>query len=430
MPTIKKVTAREILDSRGNPTVEVEVLLDNGRKAWAGVPSGASTGSREALELRDGDKRRYGGKGVLKAVANVNSIIAPKLRGMDPTEQQKIDELMLNLDGTENKTKLGANAILGVSMAVARAGAFASGKPLYAYLNKKYWPARNAFGKAMAGGSKTKLSFPVPMMNIMNGGAHAGWSTDIQEFMITPQQKSIKEAIRCGSEVFHALKKLLSAQGLSTTVGDEGGFAPKLTGNEQPLGLIIQAITEAGYKPGKNVKLAIDSAASEFHDKNIYDMKADKKKRTASEMIDMYAKWIKNYPIESLEDGLGEGDWDGWAELTKKLGKKISLIGDDLFVTNPKILQEGIEKKVANAILIKLNQIGTVTETVNAMKLAQANKYKLSVSHRSGETCDDFIADLAVASGSQYIKTGSLCRMERVTKYNRLMEIWDELGNK
>jgi len=344
-------------------------------------------------------------------------LIAPKLRGLDPTDQQKIDELMLAIDGTENKTKLGANAILGVSMAVARAGAFASGKPLYQYLNKKYWP-------------KNKLSFPVPMMNIMNGGAHAGWSTDIQEFMITPQQKSVKEAIRCGSEVFYALKKLLSAQGLSTTVGDEGGFAPKLSGNEQPLGLIIQAITEAGYKPGKNVKLAIDSAASEFHDKNIYDMKADKKKRTANEMIEMYAKWIKNYPIELLEDGLGEGDWDGWRELTKKLGKKIVLVGDDLFVTNPKILQEGIEKKVANAILIKLNQIGTVTETVNAMKLAQANKYKLSVSHRSGETCDDFIADLAVASGAQYIKTGSLCRMERVAKYNRLMEIWEEMGMK
>lgn len=417
MAKIKSVKAREILDSRGNPTVEVEVLLDNGRKAWAGVPSGASTGSREALELRDGDKRRYGGKGVLKAVANINSIIAPKLKGMNPTEQKKIDELMIKLDGTENKTKLGANAILGVSMAVARAGAFASKKPLYAYLNKKYW-------------SKNKISFPVPMMNIMNGGAHAGWSTDIQEFMVTPQQKNIKDAIRCGAEIFHALKKLLSAQGLATTVGDEGGFAPRLTSNEQPIGLIIQAITEAGYKPGKDVKLAIDSAASEFHENNKYNMKADKKSRSASEMIEMYAKWVANYPIESLEDGLGEGDWDGWSELTKKLGKKIALIGDDLFVTNPKILQEGIEKKVANAILIKLNQIGTVTETVKAMKLAQDNKYKLSVSHRSGETCDDFIADLAVASGAQYIKTGSLCRMERVAKYNRLMEIWEELGKK
>ncbi|MFA6526169.1 MAG: phosphopyruvate hydratase [Candidatus Buchananbacteria bacterium] len=415
MAKIKKVTAREILDSRGNPTVEVEVLLDNGRKSWAGVPSGASTGSREALELRDGDKKRYGGKGVLKAVANVNNILAPKLRGMDPTKQKEIDSLMLKLDGTENKTKLGANAILGVSMAVARAGAFASKKPLYAYLQKKYW-------------SKGKLSFPVPMMNIMNGGAHAGWSTDIQEFMVTPQQKNIKEAVRCGAEIFHALKKLLASQGLATTVGDEGGFAPKLTSNEQPLGLIIQAITEAGYKPSKDVKLAIDSASSEFYKDGKYDMKADKKMRSASDMVEMYAKWCANYPIESLEDGLAEGDWDGWAELTKKLGKKISLIGDDLFVTNPKILKEGIEKKVANAILIKLNQIGTVSETVEAMKLAQANKYKLAVSHRSGETCDDFIADLAVASGAEYIKTGSLCRMERVAKYNRLMEIWDELG--
>jgi len=415
MAKIKKVTAREILDSRGNPTVEVEVLLDNGRKAWAGVPSGASTGSREALELRDGDKRRYGGKGVLKAVTNVNKIIAPKLKGMNPIDQKKIDELMLKLDGTENKTKLGANAILGVSMAIARAGAFASKKPLYAYLNKKYW-------------SKTKISFPVPMMNIMNGGAHAGWSTDIQEFMITPQQKNIKEAVRCGAEVFHALKKLLGSRGLSTTVGDEGGFAPKLTSNEEPIGLIIQAITEAGYKAGKDVKLGIDAASSEFFDNGKYNMKADKKNRSSAEMIEMYAKWIAQYPIEMLEDGLAEGDWAGWSELTKSLGKKTVLIGDDLFVTNPKILKEGIEKKVANSILIKLNQIGTVTETVAAMKLAQANKYKLAVSHRSGETCDDFISDLAVASGAEYIKTGSLCRMERVNKYNRLMEIWEEVG--
>lgn len=417
MAKIKNVTAREILDSRGNPTVEVEVLLDNGRKAWAGVPSGASTGSREALELRDGDKRRYGGMGVLKAVANVNNLIAPKLKGMDPTKQKEIDLLMLKLDGTENKTKLGTNAILGVSMAVARAGAFASKKPLYSYLQKKYW-------------SKGKLSFPVPMMNIMNGGAHAGWSTEIQEFMVTPQQKNINEAVRCGAEIFHALKKLLSKQGLATTVGDEGGFAPKLTSNEQPIGLIIQAITEADYKPGKDVMLAIDSASSEFYKDGKYDMKVDKKIRSASEMVEMYAKWCEKYPIESIEDGLAEGDWDGWAELTRKLGKKIVLVGDDLFVTNSKILKEGIENKVANAILIKLNQIGTVTETVEAMKLAQANKYKLAVSHRSGETCDDFIADLAVASGAEYIKTGSLCRMERVAKYNRLMEIWEEMGKK
>jgi enolase len=419
MAKIKSVKAREILDSRGNPTVEVEVILDNGKKAWAGVPSGASTGSREALELRDGDKKRYGGKGVLKAVKNVNTIIAPKLKGMDPSKQKEIDLLMINLDGTENKAKLGANAMLGVSMAVARTAAFTQNKPLYTYLHKKYW-------------SKGKMSFPVPMMNIMNGGAHAGWSIDIQEFMVTPQQKNIKEAIRCGTEIFHALKKLLAKAGYPITVGDEGGYAPKLAGNEQAMGLIIQAITEAGYKMGKDVKIAIDAASSEFFDEKDkhYDMKADKKTRTSKQMIEMYAEWIKKYPIESLEDGLAEGDWSGWAELTKVLGKKISLVGDDLFVTNPKILKDGIEKKVGNAILIKLNQIGTLTETVEAMKLAQANKYKLAVSHRSGETPDDFISDLAVASGAEYIKTGSLSRGERVSKYNRLMEIWDELGKK
>lgn len=414
MAKIKSVIAREILDSRGNPTVEVEVVLDNKAKAWASVPSGASTGSREALELRDGDKKRYGGKGVLKAVKNVNMVIAPKIKGMNPADQKKIDKLMIDLDGTENKEKLGANAILGVSLAVARAAAMSQKKPLYAYLNKKFFAGK-------------KLSFPVPMMNIMNGGAHAGWSIDIQEFMVTPQQKNIKESVRCGAEIFHALKKLLSKAGHSVTVGDEGGYAPRLAGNEQAMGLIIQAITEAGYKSGKDVKIAIDAASSEFFDKGIYDMKADKKKRSSQEMIEMYAKWAQNYPIESLEDGLAEGDWDGWAALTKSLGKKLALVGDDLFVTNPKILKEGIEKKVANAILIKLNQIGTVSETIEAIKLAQANKYKVAVSHRSGETCDDFIADLAVASGAEYIKTGSLCRSERVAKYNRLMEIWDEL---
>lgn len=419
MAKIKSVKAREILDSRGNPTVEVEVVCDNGKKAWAGVPSGASTGSREALELRDGDKKRYGGKGVLKAVKNVNEIIAPKLKGMDPTKQKEIDALMLKLDGTENKSKLGANAILGVSMAVARCGAFCQNKSLYAYLYKKYW-------------GKGKMSFPVPMMNIMNGGAHAGWSIDIQEFMITPQQKNIKEAVRCGAEIFHALKKLLAKAGYPVTVGDEGGYAPKLAGNEQAMGLIVQAVTEAGYKLGKDVKIAIDAASSEFfnEEKNIYEMKADKKSRSSTEMIKMYDEWIKKYPIESLEDGLAEGDWSGWSDLTKALGKKISLVGDDLFVTNPKILKEGIEKKVGNAILIKLNQIGTVSETVEAMKLAQANKYKIAVSHRSGETSDDFIADLAVASGAEYIKTGSLSRVDRVAKYNRLMEIYDEIGKK
>jgi len=419
MAKIKSVQAREILDSRGNPTVEVEVICDNGVKVWAGVPSGASTGSREALELRDGDKKRYGGQGVLKAVKNVNVIIAPKLKGWDPAKQQEIDRLMIKLDGTENKSGLGANAILGVSMAVARAAAFSQKKTLYVYLHKKYW-------------NNNKLSFPMPMMNIMNGGAHAGWSIDIQEFMIVPQQKNIKEAVRCGAEVFQALKKLLAKAGYPTTVGDEGGYAPKLAGNEQALGLIIQAITEAGYKMGREVKIAIDSASSEFFDeaKKVYNLKADRKIRSSAEMIKMYEDWIKKYPIQLLEDGLAESDWSGWADLTKALGKKVGLIGDDLFVTNPKILREGIEKKIANTILIKLNQIGTVTETIEAMKLAQANKYQLAISHRSGETSDDFIADLAVAAGAQYIKTGSLSRGERVAKYNRLMEIWEELGKK
>ncbi|MFA5125261.1 MAG: phosphopyruvate hydratase [Patescibacteria group bacterium] len=419
MTKIKSVKAREILDSRGNPTVEVEVCLDNGKKAWAGVPSGASTGSREALELRDGDKRRYGGQGVLKAVKNINTVIAPKLIGLDPAKQKEIDELMLKLDGTENKSKLGANAILGVSMAVARVAAFSQNKSLYVYLHKKYW-------------NSSRMSFPVPMMNIMNGGAHAGWSIDIQEFMVMPQQKNIKEAIRCGAEIFHVLKKLLAKAGYPVTVGDEGGYAPKLTGNEKAMGLIVSAIRGSGYKPGQDVRIAIDSAASEFFDDKDkhYDMKADKKTRTSKEMIKMYGEWIKKYPIESLEDGLAEGDWQGWADLTQALGRRVALVGDDLFVTNSKILQEGINKKVANAILIKLNQIGTLTETVEAMKLAQKNNYKLAVSHRSGETPDDFIADLAVASGAEYIKTGSLSRGERVAKYNRLMEIWDEMGKK
>ncbi len=418
MAKIKSITAREILDSRGNPTVEVEVVLDNKKKAWAAVPSGASTGSYEAHELRDGDKKRYSGKGVLKAVNNVNKIIAPKLIGMNPKDQKKIDQLMIKLDGTETKSKLGANAILGVSLAVARVAAVESNKPLYDYLRKKYWS------------EKKKWTFPVPMMNIMNGGSHAGWSIDIQEFMVTPQQKNIKEAVRCGAEIFHALKKLLSAGGYPITVGDEGGYAPKLAGNEQAMSLIIQAIVAAGYKSGKDVKLAIDSASSEFFKGGVYDMIADKKKRKASEMVEMYGAWAQKYPIESLEDGLAEDDWDGWKLLTEKLGKKISLVGDDLFVTNPKRLAEGIEKKVGNAILIKLNQIGTLTETIDCIKLAQKHKFKVAVSHRSGETVDDFISDLSVAAGSEYIKTGSLCRSERIAKYNRLMEIWDEVGRK
>ena len=415
MSKIKKITAREILDSRGNPTIEVEVVLDNKIKAWAAVPSGVSTGSYEALELRDGDKKRYGGKGVLKAVDNINKKIAPKLIGLNPKDQKKIDKLMLDLDGTKNKSKLGANAILGVSLAVARVAAIDSKKSLYVYLKDKYWPR----GK--------KWSFPAPMMNILNGGAHADWSIDIQEFMILPQQKNIKEAIRCGAEIFQALKIILQDMNYPVTVGDEGGYAPKLPGNNKAMEVMTQAVETAGYELGKEVKFAIDAAASEFYQGGLYNMKADKANRNSNQMVAMYKDWVNEYPIQLLEDGLAEDDWDGWEKLTKELGKKIFLIGDDLFVTNVEKLEEGIAKGVANAILIKLNQIGSLTETVDCIKLAQNNKYKIAISHRSGETADDFIADLAVASGAEFIKTGSLCRMERVAKYNRLMEIWDEV---
>ncbi len=415
MAKIKSVKAREILDSRGNPTIEVEVILDNGKKAWAGVPSGASTGTHEALELRDGDKKRYAGQGVLKAVGNVNKKIAPKLIGLDPTKQWLIDKLMIGLDGTENKSKLGANAILGVSLAITRCGAMTSKKPLYVYLRNKFWSKQKQW------------KFPVPMMNILNGGAHAGWSIDIQEFMITPQQKNIKEAIRSGAEIFHKLKSILKTKGYPTTVGDEGGYAPALAGNDRALAIISQAVKRAGYNLGRDVKIAIDPASSEFFKDGKYEMKADKKTRSAEEMIKMYKDWTDNYPIESIEDGLAEDDWQGWQKLTKILGKKLTLVGDDLFVTNIKRLKRGIKDKTGNAILIKLNQIGSVTETIEAIKLAQKHKYKIAISHRSGETVDDFIADLAVASGAEYIKTGSLSRGERVTKYNRLMEIWDEV---
>jgi enolase len=414
MAKIKSIQAREILDSRGNPTIEVEVVLQNKVKSWASVPSGASTGTHEALELRDCDPKRYGGKGVLKAVKNVNEKIAPKLKGMDAKDQKKIDAAMLALDGTENKSKLGANAILGVSMAVARAAAIDAKKPLYVYLQKKYW-------------SKQKLSFPVPMMNIINGGEHAGWAIDIQEFMVTPQQKNVKEAIRCGVEIFHALKKILHDKGYATTVGDEGGFAPKLPGNGAAPEMMSEAVAKAGYKLGKDVKFAIDAASSEFYKDGVYKMQADKQNRTSAQMIEMLGQWSAKYPIESIEDGLAEDDWDGWEQLTKKLGSKISLVGDDLFVTNVTRLKQGIERKVGNAILIKLNQIGSVSETIDCIKLAQQHGYKVAISHRSGETSDDFISDLAVASGAEYLKTGSLSRGERIAKYNRLMEIWDEM---
>lgn len=415
MAKIKSVKAREILDSRGNPTIEVEVILDNSKKAWAGVPSGASTGTYEALELRDGDKKRYSGKGVLKAVDNVNKKIAPQLIGLDPTKQGMIDKLMIKLDGTENKSKLGANAILGVSLAVARCGAMTSKKPLYVYLRNKFWSGQKQW------------KFPVPMMNILNGGVHAGWSIDIQEFMITPQQKNIKEAIRCGAEIFHVLKSILKEMGYPITVGDEGGYTPALSSNEKALAIIARAVKKSGYNFGRDVKIAIDPASSEFFRNGKYEMKADKKNRTANQMIEMYKKWTIKYPIESIEDGLAEDDWQGWQKLTKILGKKLTLVGDDLFVTNIKRLKRGIRDKTGNAILIKLNQIGSVSETIEAIKLAQKHKYKIAISHRSGETVDDFITDLAVASGAEYIKTGSLSRGERVAKYNRLMEIWDEV---
>ncbi|OGY44432.1 MAG: phosphopyruvate hydratase [Candidatus Buchananbacteria bacterium RIFCSPHIGHO2_01_FULL_39_14] len=416
-PKIKSIRALEILDSRGNPTIRVKVELNNGSVGVSSVPSGASTGSHEALELRDGDKKRYGGKGVLKAVNNVNKIIAPKLIGQDPIKQRQIDKLMISLDGTENKSKLGANAILGVSLATAQAGAMSLGLPLYKYLRKIF-----------------KLKYrqwhlPYPTMNILNGGAHADWSLDLQEFMIVPQQKNFSERVRAGAEVFAALGKILKAKNYPTLKGDEGGYAPKLKGNEQVFGLIIQAIKKAGYLAGRQVKLAIDLAASEFYnsEKQVYELKADKKNLTASQMIELEKNWLKNYPIMSIEDGLAEDDWLNWQLLTKQLGRKINLVGDDLFVTNVKRLKQGIKKKIANTILIKLNQIGSLSETIDAIELAHKNKYQTSISHRSGETADTFIADLAVAVNSEFIKTGSLSRSERVEKYNRLLEIEQEL---
>ncbi len=415
--TIKLIKALEILDSRGNPTIQAKVGLSNGVYGVASVPSGASTGIHEALELRDGDKRRYGGKGVLKAVNNVNKVIGPKLVGKDPTKQRQIDKLMIGLDGTQNKSRLGANAILGVSLAVAHAAAISSNLPLYRYL-------RQTFGLKYR-----TWQMPFATINILNGGAHANWSLDIQEFMIVPLQKKMSERIRCGAEIFHALAKILESKGYDTLKGDEGGYAPRLKGNEKAFAVIIQAIKKARYVPGRQVKLAIDAAASEFYNEKTgkYDLKADKKSLSANEMIDLEKSWLAKYPIISIEDGLAQDDWDNWLELTKQLGKKISLVGDDLFVTNVKRLRQGIKKKIGNVILIKLNQIGTLSETIDAIELAHKNKYKTSISHRSGETSDTTIADLAVAVNSEFIKTGSLSRSERVAKYNRLLEIEDEL---
>lgn len=411
MAAIIETFAREILDSRGNPTVEVEVYLEDGTIGRAAVPSGASTGAFEACELRDGDKARYGGKGVLKAVENVNSIIGPAIQGFDATEQVAIDKLMIQLDGTDNKSKLGANAILGVSMAVARAAATSLDLPLYQYL----------------GGFNAK-ELPVPMMNIMNGGAHADNNVDIQEFMIMPVgAASFAEGLRACAEVYHTLKNVLKAKGLSTGVGDEGGFAPNLDSNEEALEVICQAITEAGYEPGKDFRLAIDAASSEFFENGQYNLAGEGKVKTAAEMVDFYEYLVGKYPIVSIEDGLAEEDWDGWKVLTERLGKKVQLVGDDLFVTNSQRLAKGIELGVANSILVKVNQIGTLTEAFEAMELAKRNGYTCVVSHRSGETEDAIIADIAVAVNAGQIKTGAPARSERVAKYNQLLRIEENL---
>jgi enolase len=419
MSTIQKITAIEILDSRGNPTVMVNVELKSGITASACVPSGASTGIREAVELRDGDAKRYGGKGVLKAVANVNGVIAPKLKGKSPAAQKEIDEAMRSLDGTETKSKLGANALLGVSMAVCRAAALEAGLPLYAYLRRLH-------------GRKGPYVLPAPMMNVVNGGAHATNNVDFQEFMLFPiGAPSFAEALRYGAETFHTLKKILQKRGLVTSVGDEGGFAPNLKKNEEAVEVILEAIKGAGYKPGQDIALALDPAASEFYDDGAYVFKkSDQSRKTPAEMVKLYGEWVKKYPIVSLEDGMGEEDRAGWLAITKALGKKLQLVGDDNFVTNPKIFAAGIKAGIANAILIKLNQIGTVSETLETVAMAQKAGYGAVISHRSGETEDAFIADLAVGTGAGQIKTGSLCRSERIAKYNRLLVIEKELGKK
>jgi len=411
---IAEIKAREILDSRGNPTVQVDVRLRRGAFGTAAVPSGASTGVHEALELRDGDPKRYGGKGVLKAVANVNQTIAAKLKGADATNQRVVDQTMIELDGTANKSKLGANAMLGVSLAVAHAAAAAKGVPLYLYLNPD---AR---------------MMPVPMMNVVNGGRHADSNVDMQEFMIVPAGAgNMADAIRMGAEVFHALATVLKQRGHSTNVGDEGGFAPNLKSNEEPIEVILEAIAKAGYRPGADVAIALDPASSEFFDDGKYVFAlGDKSARSAEQMVEFYAAWVKKYPIVSLEDPLAEDDWAGWKILTRELGARTQLVGDDIFVTNPKFLKRGIDEHVANSILIKLNQIGTLTETLDTIEMARKAGYSSVVSHRSGETEDTTIADLVVATGAGQIKTGSLSRSERNAKYNRLIRIAEELGAK
>jgi enolase len=414
MSAIREIKARQILDSRGNPTVEVDVLLKSGARGRAAVPSGASTGEKEAIELRDGDKKRWMGKGVSKAVANVGTVIAPKLTGMEALDQTTVDRTMIDLDGTRTKGKLGANAILGVSLAVARAAAGEAGKPLYRYLG--------------GAGART---LPVPMMNIINGGAHADNRLDLQEFMIMPVgAPSFSEALRMATEVFHTLKALLKKKGLNTAVGDEGGFAPDLKSNEEALSLIMKAIEGAGYKPGKDIALALDAAASEFYEKGAYYLEAEKKpKRSSEEMIKYYTKMVDGYPILSIEDGLSELDWKGWKMLTEQLGQRVQLVGDDIFVTNVEIFAKGITEGIGNSILIKVNQIGTLTETLEAIEMGRKAGYTAVVSHRSGETEDTTIADIAVACNTGLIKTGSLSRTDRVAKYNQLVRIEEELGS-
>jgi enolase len=413
MTIIESVFAREILDSRGNPTIEAEVVLDGGARGRAAVPSGASTGTREAVELRDGDKRRYLGKGVRKAVAAVNDAIAGEIAGEDALDQALVDQLMIDLDGTENKRKIGANAILAVSMAVAKAAAEATGQPLYRYV-----------------GGVNARTLPVPFMNILNGGAHADNTVDIQEFMIVPHGADrFSEALRWGVEVFHALKAILKKKGLATSVGDEGGFAPNVKSNEDALETILGAIQAAGFKAGKQISLALDVAASEFHEGRKYVFKkSGGGTKTPEQMVQMYEKWTKAYPLVSIEDGVGEGDWDGWKILTDALGKKVQLVGDDLFVTNPKILGKGIEAGIANSVLVKVNQIGSLTETLDCVALAGRAGYTCMMSHRSGETEDATIADLAVATNCGQIKTGSASRSDRTAKYNQLLRIEEELG--
>ncbi|HET7700982.1 MAG TPA: phosphopyruvate hydratase [Candidatus Limnocylindria bacterium] len=410
--TIELIRAREILDSRGDPTVAVDVLLAEGAQGTAMVPSGASTGAHEAVELRDGEKRRYRGKGVRNAVSNVDDIIAPELIGEDAADQSAIDRILIELDGTANKSKLGANAMLGVSLACARAAAAAVGLPLYRYL-----------------GGPLARTLPVPMMNVLNGGKHATDSADMQEYMIVPLGRdSFREAVRAGSEVFHALKDILHERGMGTGVGDEGGFAPAgLADNEEPIKLIMQAIETAGYRPGEDIAIALDPASTELYDKGTYTLSREKRTLTAAELIAVYAGWRDRYPLVSVEDGLAEDDWEGWAALTAQLGDRLQLVGDDLFVTNVERIRRGVTESVANAVLIKLNQIGTLSETIEAIELAHRSGYATVISHRSGETEDTTIADLVVALNTGQIKTGSLSRSERVAKYNRLMEIEIEL---